>query len=171
MISKKCSSHCPSSTTSSTCSSRTARRQHPDQGPRRPRPVRPGRERGPDHLRHRATTGQTDSDGNEPPRNGRRAHAVRRDHQRRPLPRRRTPTTPGAGTPESTVSAKPDSASQVPSPAAAPNAELVDAVTTIRRTSRARLELDRRERAGRHRRHRAAVTRFQRHRSDDYPGH
>jgi LCP family protein required for cell wall assembly len=78
------------------------------------------------------TTGQTDSDGNEPPRMD-DVHtlfdAIINDD---PLPEEKnSDNTPVPGTPESTASAKPDSAtSQVPSPAAAPNAELVDAVTT-----------------------------------------
>jgi LCP family protein required for cell wall assembly len=77
------------------------------------------------------TTGQTDSDGNEPPRTDDMHTLFDAIINDDPLPEEKNPdNTPVPGTPESTVSAKPDSASQVPSPAAAPNAELVDAVTT-----------------------------------------
>jgi LCP family protein required for cell wall assembly len=78
------------------------------------------------------TTGQTDSDGNEPPRIDDMHTLFDAIINDDPLPEEKNPdNTPVPGTPESTVSAKPDSASQVPSPAAAaPNAELVDAVTT-----------------------------------------
>ena len=66
---------------------RQLRRQHQDQGPRRPRPVHSGRERGPDHIRHRADgwlrrrVRQRDA-----PHRG-HADTVRRDHQRRPAAR------------------------------------------------------------------------------------
>jgi LCP family protein required for cell wall assembly len=77
------------------------------------------------------TTGQTDSDGNEPPRTDDMHTLFDAIINDDPLPEEKNPdNTPVPGTPESTVSAKPDSASQVPSPAVAPNAELVDAVTT-----------------------------------------
>ena len=78
------------------------------------------------------TTGQTDSDGNEPPRIDDMHTLFDAIINDDPLPEEKNPdNTPVPGTPESTVSAKPDSASEVPSPAAAaPNAELVDAVTT-----------------------------------------
>ena len=76
------------------------------------------------------TTGQTDSDGNEPPRIDDMHTLFDAIINDDPLPEEKNPdNTPVPGTPESTVSAKPDSASQPPSPGAAPNAELVDAVT------------------------------------------
>jgi LCP family protein required for cell wall assembly len=78
------------------------------------------------------TTGQTDADGNEPPRTDDMHTLFDAIINDDPLPEEKNPdNTPLPGTPESTVSAKPDAASQAPSPAAAaPNAELVDAVTT-----------------------------------------
>lgn len=80
------------------------------------------------------TTGETDSEGNEPPRTE-DVHslfdAIINDD---PLPEEKNAdNTPVPGTPESTVSATPDSASQVPSTtstAGPESAELVDAVTT-----------------------------------------
>jgi LCP family protein required for cell wall assembly len=80
------------------------------------------------------TTGQTDSDGNEPPRT-KDVHslfdAIINDD---PLPEEKNAdNTPVPGTPQSTASAKPDSANQAPSSTPAPgpeNAELVNAVTT-----------------------------------------
>jgi LCP family protein required for cell wall assembly len=77
------------------------------------------------------TTGQTDSDGNEPPRTDDMHSLFEAIINDDPLPEEKNPdNTPVPGTPESTARATPDSASHVPSPAAAPNAELVDAVTT-----------------------------------------
>src|SRR3984893_87298 len=83
------------------------------------------------------TTGQTDSDGNEPPRTDDMHSLFEAIINDDPLPEEKNPdNTPVPGTPESIVSAKPDSASKVaspaaaPSPATAPNAELVHAVTT-----------------------------------------
>ena len=83
------------------------------------------------------TTGQTDSDGNEPPRTDDVHSLFEAIINDDPLPEEKNPdNTPVPGTPESTARATPDSASHVPSPAAvpsptaAPNAELVDAVTT-----------------------------------------
>ncbi len=76
------------------------------------------------------TTGQTDSDGNEPPRIDDMHTLFDAIINDDPLPEEKNPdNTPVPGTPESTVSTKPDSASQAPSPGAAPNAELVNAVT------------------------------------------
>jgi hypothetical protein len=78
------------------------------------------------------TTGETDSEGNEPPRTE-DVHslfdAIINDD---PLPEEKNAdNTPVPGTPESTVSATPDSANQAPSTTSDPqNAELVDAVTT-----------------------------------------
>jgi LCP family protein required for cell wall assembly len=80
------------------------------------------------------TTGETDSEGNEPPRTE-DVHslfdAIINDD---PLPEEKNAdNTPVPGTPESTVSATPDSATHAPSstPTPAPeSAELVDAVTT-----------------------------------------
>ncbi|PXX06838.1 LCP family protein [Mycolicibacterium moriokaense] len=80
------------------------------------------------------TTGQTDSDGNEPPRTE-DVHAlfdaIINDD---PLPEEKNAdNTPVPGTPESTVTATPDLASKAPSSTPTPgpeNAELVDAVTT-----------------------------------------
>jgi hypothetical protein len=77
------------------------------------------------------TTGQTDSDGNEPPRTDDMHSLFEAIINDDPLPEEKNPdNTPVPGTPESTARATPDSASHVPSPTAAPNAELVDAVTT-----------------------------------------
>jgi LCP family protein required for cell wall assembly len=83
------------------------------------------------------TTGQTDSDGNEPPRTDDMHSLFEAIINDDPLPEEKNPdNTPVPGTPESTARATPDSVSHVPSPAAvpsptaAPNAELVDAVTT-----------------------------------------
>ncbi|HYR16570.1 MAG TPA: LytR C-terminal domain-containing protein, partial [Mycobacterium sp.] len=77
------------------------------------------------------TTGQTDSDGNEPPRTDDVHSLFEAIINDDPLPEEKNPdNTPVPGTPESTARATPDSASHVPSPAAVPNAELVDAVTT-----------------------------------------
>ena len=70
---------------------RQLRRQHQDQGSRRPRPVDAGRVRRPHHVRHRAHPGITDEDGNEAPAHRRHARAVRRDHQRRSAARRERP--------------------------------------------------------------------------------
>jgi len=76
------------------------------------------------------TTGETDSEGNEPPRTEdvqALFDAIINDD---PLPEEKNAdNTPVPGTPESTVSATPDSANETPTPEA-PNAELVDAVTT-----------------------------------------
>ncbi len=80
------------------------------------------------------TTGETDSEGNEPPRTE-DVHslfdAIINDD---PLPEEKNAdNTPVPGTPESTVSATPDLASEAPSSTPTPgpeNAELVDAVTT-----------------------------------------
>ena len=76
------------------------------------------------------TTGQTNSDGNEPPRIDDMHTLFDAIINDDPLPEEKNPdNTPVPGTPESTVSARPDPASQAPSAGAAPNAELVDAVT------------------------------------------
>jgi hypothetical protein len=76
------------------------------------------------------TTGETDSEGNEPPRTEdvqALFDAIINDD---PLPEEKNAdNTPVPGTPESTVSATPDSANQPPTPGPE-SAELVDAVTT-----------------------------------------
>jgi LCP family protein required for cell wall assembly len=77
------------------------------------------------------TTGETDAEGNEPPRTD-DVHAlfdaIINDD---PLPEEKNAdNTPVPGTPESTVSATPDSADQAPTTPDPGGAELVDAVTT-----------------------------------------
>jgi hypothetical protein len=77
------------------------------------------------------TTGETDTEGNEPPRPD-DVHAlfdaIIKDD---PLPEEKNAdNTPVPGTPESTVSATPDSSNQAPTTPDPGGAELVDAVTT-----------------------------------------
>jgi LCP family protein required for cell wall assembly len=78
------------------------------------------------------TTGQTDSDGNEPPRTDDMHTLFEAIINDDPLPEEKNPdNTPVPGTPESTATATPDAnqTTAAPPPAAA-NAELVSAVTT-----------------------------------------
>jgi LCP family protein required for cell wall assembly len=76
------------------------------------------------------TTGQTDSEGNEPPRTEDMHSLFEAIINDDPLPEEKNAdNTPMPGTPESTVSATPDLASKAPAPGSQ-NAELVDAVTT-----------------------------------------
>jgi LCP family protein required for cell wall assembly len=81
------------------------------------------------------TTGQTDSDGNEPPRTDDMHSLFAAIINDDPLPEEKNPdNTPVPGTPESTAKATPDAnqntSSAAPAPPAAGNAELVAAVTT-----------------------------------------
>jgi LCP family protein required for cell wall assembly len=80
------------------------------------------------------TTGETDSEGNEPPRTGDMHALFDAIINDDPLPEEKNAdNTPVPGTPESTVSATPDSAGQTatsPAPSASATAELVNAVTT-----------------------------------------
>ena len=78
------------------------------------------------------TTGQTDSDGNEPPRTDDMHTLFQAIINDDPLPEEKNPdNTPLPGTPESTATATPDaSQSSATPPPPAVNAQLVSAVTT-----------------------------------------
>ena len=111
---------------------RQLRRQHQDQGPRRPRPVHSGRERRPDHLRHRAdrrhTPTSTATRRRAPTTCG---HCSTRSSTTTRCPRRRTPTTrrcPGRPSRRRARRRTPTRRTSPTSPSR--DAELVDAVTT-----------------------------------------
>ena len=121
------------------------------------------------------TVGYADEYGNETPRTDDMRTLFDAIINDDPLPEEKNPdNTPVPGTPESTTSATPDAnpstSSVAPAPPDQANAELVErGHHQSAGHHRARLELDRRGRAGGHRSNRTAVAWLQRHKSRRLP--